>query len=250
MSCENNKYTRIPPDLNFPLLTTRGNVDNNAYRWSSEEIQKQLYSTDILLISDDDAFIACYSHMKRVKRGYSIKLGMVDFGRFGDENDEYVKVALMRRSNGASDTHTAVTNAAGILCPKVALLVGICETMKPEKAKRGDVVISARLADVVSNTAIPVSRNMAKLILYAADGWNPPLKDTTNFEVDVHRQALMLSVPDVSKYCGRQLEDFKYIFPDAIVIEIGGIGRWKLPTSECMVLPSVYSTPERLQASQ
>ena len=146
-------YAKRPPDLktlNFPLRPNTSGSEPE--RWLSEEIQSQLNSTDILLISaNDDAFLACYSHMKQVRRSYYRGLGMVDqFGQFDDENDENVKVALMRRSKGACDTQTAVKNAAGVLHPKVALLVGICETMKPKKAKRGDVAISAGLALIVT----------------------------------------------------------------------------------------------------
>jgi hypothetical protein len=238
MSCENNSYTRTPPELDFQLLSTctLEDVNNNAFGWSSEEIQKQRQSTDILLISDDDTFLACYSYMKQIRRGYCEKLGMVDFGRFGDENDGNVKVALMRRSNVANDTQRTVHNAAGELCPKVALLVGICETMKPERAKLGDVAISAKLATYDNmkfrsdgtvkypGPKTDVSRNMAKLIVSAADGWKPPLKNPISFEVKVHRDALVLSGSDCIED-QKILEILKKDFSDALVIEIGGIGR-------------------------
>jgi nucleoside phosphorylase len=229
MSFESNDYER-PPDLNFPLLTLK-DIGSKPQKWLSEEIQSQLKSTDILLISDDDAFTACYSYMKQIQRSFSTKLGMVDFGRFGDEN---VKVALMRRAKGAGETQKSVTNAAGVLCPKVALLVGICETMKSKEAKCGDVAISAKLATYNDTKIRPdgtveycgpkpeVSRKMANLNLYAADGWKPPLNEPNSFKV--HRQALMLSGSD-SITNRKRLEDLKKHFPDALVIEIEGIGR-------------------------
>jgi hypothetical protein len=225
MSCENNNYT--PPELDFPLLT-RENIDNKAYQWTSDEIQEQLdKSTDILLvISDEDAFFACYSHMKQVKRGYCTKLGMVDFGQFGDENDENVKVALMRCSNinATSDMSKAVKNAAGVLCPKVALLVGICETMKPKKAKRGDVAISARL-EICGGSKPDVRRNMARVNLSADDGWEPPLKDPNSFKVNVHKEAWMLTVHQPDDESQVDIDKLKNLYPNALVIEVGGEGR-------------------------
>jgi hypothetical protein len=226
-----------PPELNFPLLKVE-DIDNELHEWSSDEIQSQLKSTYILLISDDNAFIACYSHMKKIQRSYLPELGMVDFGRFGNESGKSgwnVKVALMRHGKGARETQTSVTNAAKVLRSKVALLVGICETMKPERAKLGDVVISAKLATYDGMKFRPdgtveycgpkpdVSRNMAKLILSAADGWKSPIKDPNSFKVNVHR-ALMLSGSDYIENHER-LKDLKQHFSEALVIEIGGIGR-------------------------
>jgi nucleoside phosphorylase len=64
---------------------------------------------------------------------------------------------------------------------------------------------------------------MAKLILHAADGWKPPLKDPNSFKVKV-QTALMLSGSDSIKNRER-LEELQKHFPDALVIEIGGRGR-------------------------
>ncbi|CAB4042935.1 5 -methylthioadenosine S-adenosylhomocysteine nucleosidase-like isoform X1 [Paramuricea clavata] len=220
-----------PPELNCTLLKLE-DINIELHEWS------QLKSTEILLISDDNAFIACYSRMEKIQRGYLPKLGMVDFGQFSDESGRNVKVALMRHERGTMETQMTVKNAADVLHPKVTLLVGICETMKPKMAKLGDVVISAKLAtydgmkfrsDGTVEYPGPkphVSRNMARLILSAADGWKPPLKDPDSFKVEVHRKALMLSGSD-SIENKKILNDIKNNFPDALVIEIGGIGLYK-----------------------
>jgi nucleoside phosphorylase len=82
--------------------------------------------------------------MKQIQRSSNTTLGSVDFGRFG--KDQNVRVALVRCQQGPSDTQTVATNCARILNPKVVLFIGICATMKPQKADLGDVMISAKLA--------------------------------------------------------------------------------------------------------
>ena len=238
MSSENNNldnnYARTPPELNFPLLTLE-DIGSKPHKWLSKEIKSQLPTDILLMTANDDEFTACYSYMKDVQRGYCVKLGIVDFGRFVGENNLEVKVALMKHEQGSSATQTAVTDAAGVLCPKVTLLVGICDTMEPAKVKLGDVVISAKLATyddkkIMENGMVEyrgpkpeVSPNMAKLILHAADGWKPPLKDPNSFKVKV-QTALMLSGSDSIKNRER-LEELRTYFHDALVIEIGGRGR-------------------------
>ncbi|CAB4019487.1 5 -methylthioadenosine S-adenosylhomocysteine nucleosidase-like isoform X16 [Paramuricea clavata] len=177
--------------------------------------------------------------MKKIQRGYSPELGMVDFGQFSDESGENVKVALMRHAKGSGETQMTVKNAAEVLHPKVALLVGICETMKPEMAKLGDVVISAKLAtykvecsrdddtfEYNCESKEKVSPKMGKLILSAADGWNPPLKDPNSFEVKVHQQALMLSGSGFIKN-KKRVNELKDKFPNAVAVEIKGKGLYK-----------------------
>ena len=254
MSCEGSDPIATPPSpppppqLNFKLPTA-SDFDSEPYGWSRNEIQSQL-PTDILLITaNDHEFNACYSYMKHVQRGSCTKLAYVDFGRFGDQN---VRVALMKCAQGPAAALIAVKNAAEILKPKVVLFVGICPSMKPEKADLGDVVISAKLATyddkkIMENgtvehrgTKANVSRNMARLILNAADGWKPPLKDQNSLNVAVHRDAVMLSGSDsVDSLDIRQ--KLANHFPDALGLEMEGAGRYKPPSSfKC-------STPIRLQ---
>jgi hypothetical protein len=177
MSCESSDHVAPPPELNFTLVTQR-EINSTPHDWSSAEIQSQL-PTDILLITaNDHEFNACYSYMKDVRRGYSTKLGMVDFGQFRNQSNENVRVALIKCAQGPSKAQTAVTNAARILYPKVVLFVGLCATMKPAKARLGDVVISAKLAtyddkkvmadgrNLYRGIKVNVNKNMADLILY------------------------------------------------------------------------------------
>ena len=197
-----------PPKLNI-VLSKNSDIVKDPLDWSSAEIKSQL-PTDVLLITaNDHEFIACYSYMKDVRKSYNEKLGYVYFGRFVYENNQYVKVALMKCNQGPGKAQTAVRNGAPFLEPKVILFVGICGTLRPDKAKLGDVVISYKLetygdkkvkADGTNqhrNIKMNVSRNMAQLILYAAQGWTPPLKDPNSLKVEVHRDAVMLSSPEL-----------------------------------------------------
>jgi nucleoside phosphorylase len=150
---------------------------------------------------------------------------MVDFGQFGDQSNENVRVALIKCAQGSSKAQTAVTNAAGILYPKVVLFVGLCATMKPAKAKLGDVVISAKLAtyddkkvmadgrDLYRGIKVNVSKNMADLIRHADDG----------LKVEVHRDAVMLSGPELVDYRERR-EELLNSFPEALGLETEGKG--------------------------
>ena len=122
---------------------------------------------------------------------------------------------------GPTEAVIAVTNAAEILHPKVVLFVGICASMERAKAKLGDVVISAKLATyddkkvkadgavVFRGTKANVSRNMARLILNAAHGWKPPLKDPKSLDVEVHHDAVMLSGSDLVNNRERRQELLK-----------------------------------------
>ena len=234
MSFKSNGYTETPPELDHTLLPL-SDIDGTPLKWISKEIQSQV-PTDILFITaNDDEFIACYSYMKQVQRSWEKKLGWVYFGRFVDKSCQDVKVALMRRGIGSKETHKAVKNGAEVLIPKVTLFVGNCETMNGMKgcAKRGDVAISAKLTiynlqfrsdDTFCGGELDVGPDMATLILSAADGWKPPLKDPNSFKVDVHRDALMLSGLNYIKNHER-LEELKETFPIILVIDVGEIGR-------------------------
>ncbi|CAB3984232.1 5 -methylthioadenosine S-adenosylhomocysteine nucleosidase [Paramuricea clavata] len=220
MSSEGNDRVPTPPELNF-TLKTESDFNNNDL--SSDEIQAQLLLTDILIITaSDHESSACYSYMKPIRRCYCEDLyRCVDFGQFGDEDDQNVKVTLMKCELRSNEGQLAVKNAAEILKPKVVLFVGTCASKNPKKAKLGDVVASAKLgtydrkvmADgTVNYRGAKVSEIMACLILSAADDWKPPLKDPTSLNIEVHCDAVMLSDSnlfdddkDVVDYCHNAL---------------------------------------------
>jgi hypothetical protein len=204
MAFEGNDRVPRPPELNI-VLPKLQDILEKVHDWSSDEIKSERPTNILLITANDHEFIGCYKYMSPVKRGYHKSIGMVDFGQFGDQK----RVALIKCAQGPMDTAIAVKNAAEILNPQVVLFVGICASMKPKKAKLGDVVISAKLATydakkvredgTVEHRGVKanVSRDMAHLIRYAADGWRPPLKGSDNSEVELHRDAVMLSGSDL-----------------------------------------------------
>ncbi|CAB4028142.1 5 -methylthioadenosine S-adenosylhomocysteine nucleosidase-like isoform X1 [Paramuricea clavata] len=231
MSCEgNDRVARLaPPQLNFTLIT-ENDFNNKPYDWLSNEIQLQL-PTDILLITENDhESNACYSYMKNVRRGYCEELHRcVDFGQFGVKDDQ--KVALMKCELGSNGVLLGVKDAAEILEPKVILFVGICASMKTEKnVKLGDVIVSAKLgtkdrkvmADgTVDYLGANVSETMARLILSAADGWEPPLKDPSSLNVEVHPDAVMLTNLIDNR---ERRKDLVYYCQDALGLEMEDAG--------------------------
>ena len=228
-----------PPKLNQSVkLPTQREIGLTRYNWESNEIQSQL-PTDVLLITaNEHEFKACYSYMQDIKRSNCKELGMVDFGKFGDNNNQNVKVALIRCRQGPTEAVITVKNAAGILFPKVVLFVGICATMKPEKAKLGDVVISAKLATYADvkiredgtveyrGIKAPLSRYMSSLILSAADGWEPPLENQDSLNVEVHCDAVMLSGPELVNNLKRRQQLLSH-FKDALGLEMEGAGKYR-----------------------
>jgi nucleoside phosphorylase len=233
MSSESNDQQpppQQPPKLNIALQT----IKSTSHDWSSDEIQSQIPTEILLITANDHEFAACYSYMKNVQRGWQDTLGMVDFGQFDDEKP---RVALMKCAQGPAAALLAVKNAAEMLYPKVVLFVGICATMKPAKAKLGDVVISAKLEtygdkkDRADGTTeyrgikANVSRLMEKRILSAADGWEPPLiQDQSSFKVEVHRAAVMLSGPELVDNLERRQELSNH-FREALGLEMEGAGK-------------------------
>ena len=208
MSWEGNDRVATPPELNFSLKTQREFGNNDVDCSSGDKIQSQLIPTEILIITaNDHESYACCSYMKPIRRCYCEELRRcVDFGQFGNEDDQNVKVALMKCELRSNEGLLTVKNAAEILKPKVVLFIGTCTSKNPKKAKLGDVVASAKLGTydrkvkpdgTVDYCGAKVSETMARLILGAADGWKPPLKDPKSLNVKVHRDAVMLSDSDL-----------------------------------------------------
>ena len=224
-----------PPELKTPLIKL-SEVKNKPLDWSSYEIQSQL-PTDILLITsnDDDDFLACYSILKSTQRGNNRELGFVDFGNFADEQGQLVRVALMKCEKGLIPVLSVVKDAAEILNPKVTLFVGVCASIKPEKAKLGDVAISTKLATYdekkirsdgtveYRGTKSRISKLMSRLILSAKDGWQAPLKDPNSLNVEVHCDAVMLSGSELVE-CLYRRQDLADYFQDALVLDMEGAG--------------------------
>ena len=230
-SCESSQCVSSPPELNF-ILPTQKEIGSPHYEWESKKIQSQLPGDILLITATDYEFNSCYSYMKEKIRTWCQNVGIVNFGKFGEKD---VKVSLIRSKMGPLPALIVVKNATEHLQPKVVLFVGICASLNQTKAKLGDVVISAKLATYASKKVTAdgtpehrgvranVSRNIAQLILSAADGWRPPLKHTSSIDPKVHCQSVMLSGPELVDNDDRRQELLKY-FPDAIGLEMEGEG--------------------------
>ena len=224
-----------PPVLNI-TLPSRTELGGQLWKWSSNEIKSQL-PTEILLITvKDDEFRSCYWYLKRKRllRSWCDNVGMVDFGRFGEQNGS--RVALIKCDVGSVKAILTVKNAADILRPKVILCVGFCASVNSLNAKLGDVVISSKLAtydnkkittsgsEHLLGAKVHISKEMGRLILSASDGWVPPINDARQrSRFKVHRQALMLSGSELV-HCRKRRDKLLKHYPNAIGLETEGEG--------------------------
>lgn len=256
MSLESEDRILPPPELDRTLPNSK-EIGLERYEWLSNEIQSQLPVDILLVTATDHEFNSCYSflRLKPIRRSWcpNMGLGFVDFGEFDDENPQNanVTVALMRCEAGPLPAVIAVKNATEVLKPKVVLFVGVCAGVNPAKAKLGDVLISAKLANYASkkvkndgkveyrNFKENVSRNMAKLILNADQGWEPPIKKQVSFHPKVNKKAVILSGPELIDNNERRLQLLEY-FGDADGLEMEGVGRLllsqKSSTFFCLIL--------------
>ena len=158
---------------------------------------------DVLLLTVKDCeFLSCYNELKDPYRYY--------YFNNVQSHEEKVKVALLRCSEssiGPSSSLIAVKNAAPILQPKAVISVGVCSGLNPEKTKLGDVVVSAKLTTYASKVVTSdqeqsagmsshVSRLFSKIISNCADGWQAPLKNPEDRQVNVHCNGEFLSGPE------------------------------------------------------
>ena len=227
---EGNDRVPRPPELNI-ALPKRQDIGKEVHDWLSDEIKSQRPTNILLITTNDHEFIACYKYMNYVKRSCHKVIGMVDFGQFGEQK----RVALIKCAQGPTKSVLIVKNAAEILNPQVFLFVGICASMKPKEAKLGDVLISAKLATYddkkvkadgkveYRGVKTHASKYITNLIPAAADGWQPPLEDSDNSEVEVHRDATMLSGSELvnNRLRRDELGDF---FVEALGLEMEGAG--------------------------
>ena len=164
-------------------------LPNKSEPWSDDWLP-----VDILLLTVEDCeFLACYAFMKNRFRSYRKDLGFVYFGNMSESESEPLKVALMKcceGSSGPGGSLIATKNAVMQLRPKVVYSVGCCESLKPDTARLGDVVISSKLSTQAFRA--PVGKDIGNLIQHSSDGWNPPLRIPVARKVNVHRDSEIL----------------------------------------------------------
>ena len=174
LSSEDNK----PPQLSFKLEKT-GDVVTSTVEWNDAHLP-----VDILLLTVKSCdFLSCYSFLGQPFRSYKEELGYVYFGCMGEASDEgKLWVALLTSSEGAATPggSLAVSQLAfRVLGPRAVFLMETCVSLDSEKVRRGDVVISSKLA-TAEGFEVPVSTRLGHLIKEAPYGWAPLLEIQAN----------------------------------------------------------------------
>ena len=203
-----------PPPLSITLKEL-GDLPKKVKHWDTD------YSpVDILLLTVEDCeFLACHHYLRDSFRSYEKSIGYVYFGKMGDDEDESLKVALVKCSKESLDpggSQTAAKNAFTLLRPKATFLVGFCYSLNPDKAQLGDVVISSKLTTDFHKT--PVSSYIGNLVRSAPYGWKAPLEYPETREVNVC-DGEILSCSDLI-----DAEQQCQSYPGAIAAEIEGKG--------------------------
>ena len=208
-----------PPRLAVKLLKP-GDISVTTKLWNDAELP-----IDILLLTVENCeFLSCLLYLDNHFKSYCKDIGFVYFGSMGGDDQEKLKIALIKYHKGSEvpgGSLTAVKNAVRVLRPKAVFSVGSCIGLKCEKTKLGDVVVSSKLTTSVFKT--PVSKQIGNIITNVDDGWKAPLEDPDALDVRVHCGDV-LSQPQVSKL-GWRHEDIIQHYPEAIAVETEGEGK-------------------------
>ena len=207
---------------------------------------------DILLLTAKECeFLSCVKYLSGRFKSFKSGLGNVYFGKIGN-GDENLKIAVIqcdKGSGGPQGSGLVVSTGIRELKPKAVICVGYCAGLQETKAglqatkvKFGDVIISAKLATYASikitedkiierGVQVPASRRLSDVIKSANFGWKAPLKNPKELDVKVHKDALLLSGPEVVSNDKRRAELLER-FPDAMGVEMEGEGKISLNNYE------------------
>ena len=158
----------------------------------------------------------------------------------GEREREKLQVALLQCCEGGGQPGGAgimLPKAVEMLRPKAVFCVGSCAALHRDKTRLGDVVAAAKLTPyaqrrVTANKvvpcgfSIPASKNISRLIPFAAFGWKPPLKnpEVEREEVRVHSDGEILSGPEEIASVNRR-DELVQLYPNAIAVEMDGDGK-------------------------
>ncbi len=214
---------KLPEDSNIPGLkeATQLASANNV--------------VDFLLLTVVDCeFRACYFYLQNPSVYTSESLGLVYIGKMGAGNEEEkLKVALIKCDMGSAGAATAVNNAVTTLTPKAVFCVGFCGGMNAEKAKLGDVVVSStlisyELAKITKDDiqrrgpSVRLEKFLNNLMKYVSYGWKAPVKNKE--EAGKVVTGAMLS-GDKLLNASKEKEKFLKEYSHAIAIEMEGAGK-------------------------
>ena len=196
-----------PPPLSITLKELR-DLPKKVRHWDMD------YSpVDILLLTVEDCeFLACHHYLRDSFRSYEKSIGYVYFGKMGDNEDESLKVALVKCVKESLDpggAQTVFKNSVILLRPKATFSVGFCYGLIPDEAQLGDVVIPSKV--ITDFLTAPVSRNVSDLISRNGHGWEAPLNDPEERSVRLHVDGAILCGSD--RIFGNQV---LRLYPEAI----------------------------------
>ena len=128
------------------------------------------------------------------------------------------------------------------LKPKAVICVGYCAGLQGKKVKFGDVIISAKLATfapikitedgiIECGVQVPATPRLSEILKSANFGWKAPLENRTDLDVKVHKDALLLSGPEVVSNDERRAELLRK-YPLAMGLETEGEGKISLNNYE------------------
>ena len=220
-----------PPQLNVNTLLKKD------LPYKSHEFSKNFVLDFLLLTTVDCEFTSCIRYLQEPLKYYDLNTGVVFVGKLEDESEqEKLTIGLMKCGMGSGVGGSAVTvqNAVTTLNPKGVFCVGFCGGMNANKAKLGDVVVSAKLisyapckviADDMQQrgTNVPLGKKLYDIMQYADHGWNPPLKNTEETGPKVVL-GTMLSGP-VLVNSKTERDRLLNSYPNAIGIEMEGEGK-------------------------
>ena len=219
---DNEKIVHLevgPPQLNVHLPSMQ-----NVETTTRGQDEAPLPVDFLLLTVEDCEFLACYMQLVNPFRCWYDNIGYVYFENAG--RSQKVKVALIRSNEGSvgpCSSLITVKNAVPVLRPKAVVSVGTCSSLEPEKAKLGDVVVSAKLKELSTGMRSYVSRRFLYLIKHSADGFNAPLENPQAHETNVHCDGEFLSGPELFSAESRRKE-IAESHPRAIAFEREGEG--------------------------
>ncbi|XP_068734156.1 uncharacterized protein [Montipora capricornis] len=211
-----------PPELNVNLPSVK-----DVY--ATVKLAKDApLPVDVLLLTVKDwDFLACYRQLINPVKCWFKDIGFVYFENV--HNVEKVSVSLIQCLKGSctpGGSLTIITNAVPVLRPKAVISVGTCCSLNSNKAKRGDVVVSARVNALSTGMRHYTSRRFLKVIKHAYFGYKAPLQDPEARKLKVHCDVEFLNCGQLVCSETRRKELAQH-YPHAIAMEKEGDGAFR-----------------------
>ena len=214
----------VPPQMSVSLPSIR-----DVKKTRAKDPSYAPLPVDVMLLTVYECeFLACYSQLINPFRCWFDNIGFVYFEGLGENVGADVTVALIRCNESYSGLGSAlVKNSVIVLRPKAVIFVGVCSSLKPQKAKLGDVVVSASLTMydymVATSDQEPwaatiryESRYFHKIVHSTAHGYNAPLQNPEARKIRVHGDGEFFSGPEHVRAKWHRLSQLAKPHPRAI----------------------------------